>query len=455
MRQVSGVGGMAFEFKFPDVGEGIHEGKIVKWLVKEGDEVKVDQPVVEVETDKAVVEIPTPNGGTILKRYFNEGDIVHVGEVAFAVGEKGEKAPETKTPAQAPAPLPEPKQQTTPASASAAAPAPPKQQAPIQPRMPASSSAPVPSPAPASAASAPARAGRALATPATRKYASDMGMDIEQVPGTGPGGRVTIDDVKTYAAGVKGGHVSPSAAAAMKTMSAPAVEDHGPVERVKLSSLRRAIAEKMVRSVQNIPHVTHMEEADVSVLAQVREKAKGEAAAKGVKLTYLPFIIKAVVGALKEFPQFNARFDAGAQEIVLRKYYNIGVATDTDDGLLVPVMHDADKKDLTALAMQISTLADEARKRRLKLADMQGGTFTITNIGSTGGVWATPIINYPEVAILGVMKMKQKPVVVEGNVVSRKMMNLVLSFDHRVVDGAVAARFMNAIVKRLEDPALL
>jgi pyruvate dehydrogenase E2 component (dihydrolipoamide acetyltransferase) len=424
---------MVYEFKFPDVGEGIHEGKIVKWLAKEGDEIKADQPVVEVETDKAVVELPSPQTGTILKRYFKEGDIVHVGQVAYAIGEKGEQAREIVN-----------------------EPAAPKMQAPVAP---AQVQAPVASApgvyAPAASVQAPpafASGGKALATPATRKYAADMGVDIEKVQGTGPGGRVTIEDVKAHASG--GAPLTPSADAALKSMPASG-QDYGPVERVKMSGLRRAIAEKMVKSVQTIPHVTHMEEVDVSMLAQVRESAKGDALAKGVKLTYLPFIIKAVVGALKEFPQFNARYDEGAQEIVMRKYYNIGIATDTDDGLLVPVIHEADGKDIMTLAMEITTLAEEARKRRLKLADMQGGTFTITNIGSTGGDWATPIINYPEVAILGVMKMKPKPVVVEGNVVSRKIMNLVLSFDHRVIDGAVAARFMNAIAKRLEDPALL
>jgi len=241
----------------------------------------------------------------------------------------------------------------------------------------------------------------------------------------------------------------------MSSASSEVHEDFGPVERVKISGHRRAIGERMRKSFYTMPHVTHMEEADVTWLVQVRERAKTDAAAKGVKLTYLPFIIKAALGALKEFPQFNARFDEGAQELVLRKYYNIGLAVDTDEGLTVPVIKDADKKDLLALAEEITRLSDEARARKLKLEEMRGGTFTITNIGSVGGVYATPIINYPEIAILGVMKIKERPVIVEKMVESRKIMTLVLSYDHSMIDGGVAARFMNAVVKRLEDPTLL
>jgi len=417
---------MVFEFKFPDVGEGIYEGKLVKWLVKEGDVIKADQAVLEVETDKAVVELPSPQAGIVLKLYFKEGDVVRVGQVAYAVGEQGEIAREIT-------------QENAPEG----------QKAPVPARPQAAPAQFVPAPL---HMQAPAPGSKAIATPATRKFAADMGVNIDLVAGTGPGGRVTIEDIKAHAAGT--GPASPSAVSALQSMPGT-TEDYGPVERVKISSLRKAIAEKMVKSASTIPHVTHMEEVGVGALVQLREGAKDKAAAKGVKLTYLPFIIKAVVGALKDYPQFNARYDAEKLEIVLRKYYNIGIATDTEDGLLVPVIHDADKKDLMTLALEISAVTEEARKRRLKLMDMQGGTFTITNIGSTGGVWATPIINYPEVAILGVMKMKDRPAVVEGNVVSRKMMNLVLSFDHRVVDGAVAARFMNSIVKRLEDPTLL
>ncbi|MDO8340074.1 MAG: dihydrolipoamide acetyltransferase family protein [Candidatus Burarchaeum sp.] len=431
---------MAFQFKLPDVGEGIHEGKLVKWLLDEGAEVKADQPVVEVETDKAVVEIPSPKAGTLIKQHSKVGDVVKVGEVLFELGEKGEQSNYVATKTELPA-----------ATVQKSQPPAPKIPTPL---------VSLPSPALSS------EGGKVLATPATRKFASDMGVGIEQVKGSGPGGRVTIDDVKAYAAsgsGKAGGAASAAggagaatyASAPMSSASSEVHEDFGPVERMKISGHRRAIGERMRKSVYTMPHVTHMEEADVTWLVQVRERAKADAAAKGVKLTYLPFIIKAALGALKEFPQFNARFDEATQELVLRKYYNIGLAVDTDEGLTVPVIKDADKKDLLALAEEITRLSDEARTRKLKLEEMRGGTFTITNIGSVGGVYATPIINYPEIAILGVMKIKERPVIVEKMVESRKIMTLVLSYDHAMIDGGVAARFMNAVVKRLEDPTLL
>ena len=431
---------MAFQFKLPDVGEGIHEGKLVKWLLDEGAEVKADQPVLEVETDKAVVEIPSPKAGSLIKQHFKVGDTMKVGEVLFELGEKGEQS--TYVP-QASVPAPQKTMQT----------AVPKPQSTLS------------MPQIVAPAVAPARSsgGTVLATPATRKFASDTGVNIELVKGSGPGGRITIEDVKTHAGSgaARAGNVSappsfgPAPSFAPSGAAAESVADAGSVERVKISGHRRAIGERMRKSVYTMPHVTHMEEADVTWLVQVRERAKADAAAKGVKLTYLPFIIKAALGALKEFPQFNARFDEGAQELVLRKYYNIGLAVDTDEGLTVPVIKDADKKDLLALAEEITRLSDEARARKLKLDDMRGGTFTITNIGSVGGVYATPIINYPELAILGVMKIKERPVIVEKMVESRKIMTLVLSYDHAMIDGGVAARFMNAVVKRLEDPTLL
>ena len=427
---------MVLEFKFPDVGEGIHEGKIVKWLVEEGDAVKADQPVAEVETDKAVVEIPCPQDGYMLKQYFKEGEVVQVGKILFAAGEQEQKAREIDRGKEAVK----------------------KSAAPIK-RGP-SAQAVVSAPQkPAVSAEPSALSGNVLATPATRKFAKEMGVELEGVRGSGPGGRITIEDVKRHkesGAGAEELHPAADvpAGAPAKPAEAP-VKDYGPVERVKMSSLRKAIADKMVRSMYTAPHVAHMEEIDVTELVKIRAKAKEEAKARGVKLTYLPFIIKALIGALKEFPQFNARYDASSNEVVVRKYYNVGVAVDTDDGLLVPVIREADKKDLMGLAKEITRLSDEARARKLKLDDMRGGTFTVTNIGSIGGTYATPIINYPEVAILGVMKIKERPTLVEGNVENRHILNLVVSFDHRLIDGADAARFMNAIAKRLEDPSLL
>ncbi|MCK4714461.1 MAG: 2-oxo acid dehydrogenase subunit E2, partial [Candidatus Aenigmarchaeota archaeon] len=342
---------MVFEFKFPDVGEGIHEGKLVKWLVKEGDKVKADQPVAEVETDKAVIEIPCPQDGYMLKWYFKEGDVVKVGKILFAVGEQEEKAREID--------------QSEPAVKKLIAPTPIKKAESAQ--------------APATISSVPAPSGRVLATPATRKFAKDMGVGIESVKGTGPGGRITIVDVKNYKEAGAAEEVHPAAALPAGVPARPAhppIKDDGPVERVKVSGLQKAVADKMVLSVYTAPHVAHMEEVDVTRLIEIRAKAKEEAKAQGVKLTYLPFIIKALVGALKEFPKFNARYDASEKEVVVRKYYNVGVAVDTEEGLLVPVIHDADKKDLMGLAEEITRLSEEARVRKLKLEDIRGGTFT-------------------------------------------------------------------------------
>jgi len=418
---------MVYEFKFPDVGEGIHEGKIVKWLVKEGDAVKADQPVAEVETDKAVVEIPCPKNGHMLKQYFKEGQSVQVGQVLFAIGEQEEKAREID--------------QSKPVAV--------KKIVPIAPQAQTAQ--------PAAAPSAPAQGGRVLATPATRKFAKEMGVDIASVKGSGPGGRITIEDVKKHKESGAGTApaVGAQAAAGPARPAPPPVRDDGPVERVKVSSLRRAIAERMTLSAYNAPQATHMEEVDVTDLVELRTKAKEEAKAQGVKLTYLPFIIKSLIKALNEFPQFNARYDGEKHEAVIRKYYNIGVAVDTEDGLIVPVIHDADNKDLLGLAKEITRLSEEVRKRKVKLNDLKGGTFTVTNIGSIGGTYATPILNYPEVGILGVMKIKEMAVVLDGKMTKRKILNLVVTYDHRLIDGAVAARFMKAIAVRLENPSKL
>ena len=388
---------MAFEFKFPDLGEGITEGQLIKWLVKEGERVKTDQPVAEIETDKAVVELPAPKEGTILRLHYKEGDTVKVGTVLLTIGEPGEKV-EAK-----------------------------------------------PVPAPALSPPRPTPAAHALATPSTRKLARELGIDISKVRGTGPGGRITDEDVRKFAETAK---APPAPAAPPVTL--PKAE--GPEERVPLRGVRKTIAERMVRSAYTIPHVTHIEEVDVTRLSEIREREKAVAAKKGVKLTYLPFITKAVIAALKEHPYFNSSLDESTNEIVLKKYYNIGYAVDTEDGLKVVVVRDADKKSILEIAREIEVLADAARKRTIALRDLKGSTFSITNIGSIGGIAATPIINYPECAILGVYRMREKPVVRNGVVKVRQIMNLSLTFDHRIVDGAQAALFMNTIVEHLEDP---
>ena len=420
---------MVYEFKLPDIGEGVAEGEVVKWLVKEGVEVKENQPLVEIMTDKVNVEIPSPRKGTILKLMAREGEAVKVGQVLLVIGDKGEQ--ESPTPQAAMV------QPTTPRPISTATQAPPAAVS-AQARTPV-----VQTPAPPAAATK----GQLeiLATPATRKLARDLGVDITTVQGTGPSGRITEDDVKRFK------DVGGGAAAVAVTVSGP----RGVEERVPLRGIRKKVAEHMVKSRDTTAQVTHVDEVDMTEVVHLREKANASAEQHGIKLTYLPFIIKALITALKRYPYLNATLDDEKQEIVLKKYYNIGIATDTEQGLVVPVIKGADHKSITQLAEEIGKLSEKARAGQLALDEVQGSTFTITNVGGIGGVFATPIINYPEVGILGVHKITERPVAKDLQIQVRHMTYLSLSFDHRVLDGAMAARFMNVIKQYLEDPKLL
>jgi 2-oxoglutarate dehydrogenase complex dihydrolipoamide succinyltransferase (E2) component len=389
-----------YEFKLPDIGEGVAEGEILKWLVNEGDVVKEDQSLVEVMTDKVNVQIPSPRNGRISKTLVKEGDVVKVGQSIVVIEVVGDPAP-------VPAPIASEVKQDGP-------------------------------PAPASAQVLESRsADRVIATPATRRLARELAVDITKVNGTGPGGRVTEEDVKT--AGHLGGN-------------RPVAANE---ERVPLRGVRKTMAERMANSIHTIAQVTHVDEADVTELVLLREAFKGSAEKRGVKLTFLPLIIKAVVPALKEFPYVNSSLDEQSGEIVLKKDYNLGVATDTVQGLMVPVIKDADRKDIFELSTEIERLATKARSGELGLQDVHGSTFTLTNVGSIGGLFGTPIVNYPEVAILGVHRISKRPVVRDGKVVVRDMMYFSLSFDHRVIDGAYAARFMNRVIEIIEDPQKL
>ncbi|MGQ9646645.1 MAG: dihydrolipoamide acetyltransferase family protein [Thermodesulfobacteriota bacterium] len=416
---------MPVEFKFPDIGEGLTEGEIVRWLVKEGDEVKEGQPIVEVETDKALAEIPSPRTGVVLKILAKEKEIVKVGQVIVVIGEKGE--------------------------ALAALPPKPKSVGVVGELEEAAEEA--------SAEEIRAEATRpklvsphALATPAVRALAKEMGVDINSVKGTGPEGRVLEKDIR-QAAEVK------EKPADMKPVETPKkvrkYDLYGYVDRIALRGVRRSIAKAMVKSKYTAPHVTTMDEADVTELWKIREKEKKRAEGKGIKLTILPFIIKAVIAGLKEHPYLNATLDDENEEIILKKYYNIGVATDTPEGLMVPVVKNANDKSILQLAEELTQLTEKARNRTIDLADLKGGTFTVTNYGALGAMYGTPIINHPEVAILGTGKIKDTPVVRDGKVEIRKILFLALSFDHRVVDGAEATRFLNTVIARLEDPDLI
>jgi pyruvate dehydrogenase E2 component (dihydrolipoyllysine-residue acetyltransferase) len=412
---------MAYVFEFPDVGEGIHEGRVVEWLVAGGDAVGADQPLVKVETDKAVVELPAPRAGTVLKLHVEAGAEIHVGDPLVTIGEEGEAVAE---------------------------PAPAKAVAATEPSAPAAA---LPKQA-AKAAQAPAR--RPLATPKTRALARRLSVDLEEVGGTGSGSRITDDDVRRAAQAPAPSW--PAAGAAAVRSGTIAHTADGAVERVPISHLRKVIAESMRDSKHTAAHVTHVDEADVTELMAQYRAMKPEIEERfGIRFTLLPLFVKALVTVLKDHPMFNAEIDEPAGEILLKRFYNVGIAVDTPEGLIVPVVRGADGKDMVELAAEITDLAERARERRLALEELRGGTCTITNIGPLGGVFATPIIRQPELAIVGLHKISERPVVVDGDIVVRSMMYLSVSFDHRWIDGAQGARFMTDLVKLVQNPGLL
>ena len=407
---------MAREFKLPDIGEGVHEGEVVKWFVKEGDPIRENDPVVEVMTDKVTVQIPSPVTGKVLQLRAKEGEVVKVGATLVVFGEAGEAAPKSTSPATRPA---------------------------VAPSAPARSTPPPPPPS----------SGEALAAPAVRRLAKELNVNLGALRGTGPQGRITEDDVRK---GAQTPAMPPRPATAVAaTMAAPVASARGGEERIPIHGLRKRIFEKMAKSNVTAAHFTYVEEVDMSQLVHLRDHLKETAERKGLKLTFLPFFVKSILGSLKEFPTLNASVDDEHGEIVLKKYYNIGIATATDEGLTVTVVHDADKKDLWGLAKELERLSTAAREKRLALEDVLGSTFTITSLGKEGGILATPIINWPEVAILGVHKIEKRPVVRNDQVVIRDMMYLSCSFDHRVVDGHVGAAFVQNVRNSLEHPALL
>ncbi|HET6280038.1 MAG TPA: dihydrolipoamide acetyltransferase family protein [Polyangia bacterium] len=425
---------MTYEFKLPDIGEGVVEGEVVRWLVKEGDELREDQPMVEIMTDKATVEIPAPRAGRVGKRMFSEGQLCPVGQVLITIELGGAAAASTE-----------------PAGVTVA-----------------TAEGVVAAKAPASATPAASRgngrgvggpAGSILATPATRKFARDTGVDISLVVGTGPAGRITTEDVRDHQKS-EAGSAATSRVPASGTAHAPAAAPGSPMRdaddvRIPFRGVRKKIAENLVRSKHTAAHYTYVEEIDCTDLVAVRQQANERLQSGGVKLSFLPFFIKATVSALRQFPALNAALDEAAGEIVQRRRYHIGLATATDAGLIVPVVRDADKKSLTDLALEIDRLAEATRSGKTSREDLTGSTFTITSLGALGGVMATPIINFPEVAILGIHKIMKRPAVVNNKIVIRDLMNLSISVDHRVVDGYDAARFVAAIKASLEAPGPL
>ena len=421
---------MPRSFKLPDLGEGVHEGEVLAVHVSVGQEVKEGDVILEVETDKAAVEIPSPFSGTVAEILVKPGDTVKVGDVmmTFSNGEAAEAIEEEK-PEAVPAEAVEPEKAVSPAEA-------------------ANRKRPVP------------------ASPSTRRLARELGVDLHRVTPTGSGGLVTADDVRAFAEKGKEAAEAPAAGEFVRaeapavSIPSPTLPDFtrwGPVERVPFRSLRKATAKQMVIAWSQIPHVTSQDQVDITRLEAFRQKHKAEIQAEGGRLTMTVFALKAVATALKTYPQFNATLDVEAGEIIIKKYFHIGVAVNTDDGLIVPVMRDVDRKSIKELSIELNDMVEQARSRKISLSDLQGSTFTITNAGAMGGGYFAPIINFPEVAILGMGQGRLQPAVIDkGNgepvVAPRLIMPIVLCIDHRVLDGADAIKFLKVVIDALEDP---
>ncbi|NGM80984.1 2-oxo acid dehydrogenase subunit E2 [Paenibacillus sp. 7124] len=433
-----------YNYPFPELGEGLHEGEIIKMHIKVGDKVTDEDIIMEVQNDKAVVEVPCPVNGTVLEVLAKDGDVFRVGQTVAVIDAEGDIPEQEGGHAEE-----QGAQEADSAKGSADTTSSPAAASPADAKAGEAAAVPVPD-------------RDVLATPGVRKFARDNNVDISNVNGSGKNGKITREDVEAFLNG--GQAAAPAAPAAAEAApaeksAAPAAAASGNVsleeERVPFKGIRKAIANAMVKSAYTAPHVTIMDEVDVTELVAFRTRMKPVAEKKGVKVTYLPFIVKALVAASRQFPALNATIDEEANEIVYKKYYNIGIATDTDNGLIVPVIKDADRKSIWMIASAISDLASRGREGKLSPNEMKGSTISITNIGSAGGMFFTPIINYPEVAILGTGRISEKPVVKNGEVVAAPVMALSLSFDHRLIDGATAQNFMNYIKSLLANPELL
>ena len=444
---------MKHDFLFPDIGEGIHEGTLTKWLVKKGDSVNEGDSLVEVETDKVTTEIPAPKSGTIAELKFKEGDVINVGDVFIVIDTAGGAVDEDSTAEEVPEIDEEDKKQEKAEKEEVVE----EETAGVVGEVVASSDE-IPSSDEAGSTSTvkKEKTSKALATPVARKLAKDLNVDINQVDGTGPAGRVMKEDIKNASEEKDSGKKAKDTKATVaRPLSASQTDDMSErEERIPLSRIRQTIAEKMSESRFTIPHTTAMDEIDVTELYEFRKKYKDKLG-EDVSLTFLPFIIKAVIAGLKQFPEFNASLDEETNELVLKHYYNIGIATDTDRGLMVPVLEDADNLSIVDIAKGIEELSEGARDNKLDLGQLRGSTFSVTNYGSIGGMFGIPIINYPESAILGIGRIQEKPVVVDGRIVARRMLPLSLSYDHRIIDGASGAKLLNILKDLLMDPEVL
>jgi pyruvate dehydrogenase E2 component (dihydrolipoamide acetyltransferase) len=446
------------EFKVPELGENVASGDVAKVLVSVGDTVKKEQPVLELETDKATIEVPSSVAGVVKEIKVKKGDKVQVGAVIFTVDDSAAGNGAGKT-AASPKPVeakPEPK---------AEAKSEPKAEAKVvamPPRQPVEAPAPAaPPPAPAPAASpAPSNLMPAAASPAVRRLAREIGVDINVVPGTGPAGRISQEDVKEHARRIlssvgSAGAPAAGGAAARGSRPMPDFAKWGEVQREAWSNIRRVTSEHLSYSWNTVPHVTQFDKADVTALEELRKKYKDQVVKAGGNLTVTAMLVKVLATALQKFPQFNASIDPDRGEIVYKKYVNVGVAVDTDRGLLVPVIKDAGRKNITQIAVELQQLAEKARDRKITVDEMSGGSMSLSNLGGIGGTYFTPIVNWPEVAILGVSRGGTEPVWKDGQFVPRQMLPLSLSYDHRLIDGADAIRFLRWVVEAIEQPFLL
>ncbi len=426
---------MKFEFRFPDIGEGITEGTLMKWLVKEGENIEEGQSVAEVETDKVTTEIPSPRTGVVSELKAEEGDVINVGDVFITIDTSGEVDEIDK------------KEESVEKKEIVE-----EETAGVVGEVIASSEEIPPSTEEIVLSKKPEKV-KVLATPVARKMAKDLGVDIRKVKGTGPNGRVMKEDIiKAKDAMMKS--KEESKISQIQYEESILVEDER-IERIPLTRIRKTIAEQMTLSRFTIPHTTAMDEIDVTELYEFRKKYKDILIEEEVKLTFLPFIIKGVIAVLKELPEFNSSLDEENDELILKHFYHIGIATDTDRGLMVPVLRDGDKKSIVEIAKEIEDLSSRAKNNQIELHELKGSTFTITNYGSIGGYFGIPIINYPESAILGVGRIVKKPIVKDDEIVIARVLPLSLSYDHRIIDGASGARFLNLLSELLKNPEML
>ncbi len=439
---------MKFEFQFPDIGEGIHEGVITKWMVQEGDKIEEGESVAEVETDKVTTEIPSPRSGTVLELKANKGDTINVGDV-FIIIEAGGSTEEDEI-AEVDTAKEEDVEKSKPEKEEHVE----EETAGVVGQVVASSDV-IPSSTEGSPSSKPKKESRkVLATPVARHLAKDLDVDITTVTGSGPNGRVMKDDIYKASEMENEEKEKPSKTQKPEPKKLSISKDL-PVERVTLTKIRKTISEKMSESRFTIPHTTAMDEIDITKLYKFRKQYKDMLKEEEIGLTYLPFIIKASIVALKQYPEFNSSLDEETDELVLKKYYSIGVATDTERGLMVPVIKDADKMSVVEIAKAIDDLSTRAKDNKIQLQELKGGSFSVTNYGSIGGYFGIPIINYPESAILGIGRVVEKPIVKDGEIVVAHILPLSLSYDHRIIDGASGARFLNLLKELLTDPDML